>query len=118
MEPATLVFWGSASGVLQVGIAAGASRVRWPARHRQAQDYYVLAWWALAAAGFTAGALGAAMEADLDDPGLFAMLRLAAVLAFVLAAAALLAAGVSFVHGEEAARRAARRGLRPHPERL
>lgn len=58
-----------------------------------ARDYFALAWYALAAFGFLFAAFAGLVRGGATDLVLLATLRLGLVLAFVLALAALTAAG-------------------------
>lgn len=90
--------WGLATGICYGAIARTLDLRRDTNRRTgRAQDFYVLAWYGLAATGFAAAGFSAAIYLGADDVALLATLRLALVLTFVLAVAALLAAGAHAV---------------------
>ncbi|HUR68594.1 MAG TPA: hypothetical protein VM370_05050 [Candidatus Thermoplasmatota archaeon] len=103
MEPVVVAAWGFASGVGYAAVAWRVDRARWDPGRRGAQDFYVLAWWALAATGFLGAAHAAAIGGGFDDVALVTTLRLGIVLAFVLAVAALFAAAGHLARASTAA---------------
>lgn len=92
MEPGPVVAAGFALGILYSAVAVRMDRLRWEPARKHAQDFYVLGWWALAASAFLSAADSALVWAGATDLAVSATLRLGVVLAFVLAAASLLAA--------------------------
>lgn len=92
MEPQIAAAAGLLLGLSCALVAFLVDRARWHPTQHHAQDFYVMGWWALAATAFLNSTHSALVWGGIDRLALSATLRLSVVLAFVLAAAALVAA--------------------------
>lgn len=112
MDLVLLAVWGVATGVSYAAIAHRVDHA--PGRRGRAHDFYAIAWYGLAATSFLLAAYAGALWSGTQDVALLATVRLGLVLSFVLAVAALLAAGVHFL--ANARRRALAGSSSPHPQ--
>lgn len=97
MEPALVTVWGVATAIVYGGVGRTLDLRPRRAALERAHDFYVLGWYGLMASGLSAAACGAVFWVGIDDFALLATLQLAIVLTFVLASAALIAAGASLL---------------------